>query len=259
MERKQILTAVILVSILLIFLLGFLFLMLFLQRRKSNRFIGERENMKKLFNEQLLKAQLEIQEITFNAVSMEIHDNVGQTLSLLKMQLNILEGQKLINRNLISEAKISAGKAMSDLRDIAKSLNTERLATTALSEMVAHEVQRMNTTGLLNVLMKTENLEQEINRDKKFILFRIIQECLQNIIKHADASTVEIGFTYNHSQLEIRINDDGKGFDFTSVSAYKDGLGLHNIFNRAAIIGGAAHIDSTADKGTRITIMTPYE
>jgi two-component system NarL family sensor kinase len=259
MERKQILTAIVLVSILLFFLLGFLFLMLFLQRKKSNRFIRERENMKRLFNEQLLRAQLEIQEVSFNTVSMEIHDNVGQTLSLLKMQLNIIDGQKSIDRNLISEAKISVSKAMSDLRDIAKSLNTERIAMTALSEMVEHEVRRLNTTGLLNVSMKIENSEPDIDKEKKIILFRVIQECIQNIIKHADASEVKIEFIYSPSQLEIRIHDNGKGFDFTSVSASKDGLGLHNIFNRAAIIGGEAHIDSAIDKGTLITILSPYE
>ena len=144
MEKNQIVFFICFASLLLILLLGFLLFILFWQRNKSNKFIKERETMKLVFNEQLLKSQLEIQEQSFNTISMEIHDNVGQTLSLLNVQLNIIDQKDITDKVLISEAKESARKAMTDLRDIAKSLNTERIQQSSLLEMTAHELQRIS-------------------------------------------------------------------------------------------------------------------
>jgi two-component system NarL family sensor kinase len=259
MERKQVLISILLVSFLLIFLVGFLFLMLFLQRRKSNKFIAERENMKRLFNEQLLKSQLEIQEFSFNAISMEIHDNVGQTLSLLKMQLNIIGQKASLDQKILSEAKISVSKAMSDLRDIAKGLNTDRITMTSLSDMVANELQRIGNTGVINVHIQIENQEIEIKNGKKLILFRIIQECLQNIIKHAQATKLEVHFNYLPDKLSITVADNGSGFNVLLAQENQQGLGLQNIFKRANIIGGEAILDSVIKQGTTILIFSPYE
>ena len=79
------------------------------------------------FNQQLLQSQLEMQEQTFNIISTEIHDNVGQILSLAKVQLNIIDQGEMLDRSLLADAKESVSKAMIDLRDIAKSLNSERI------------------------------------------------------------------------------------------------------------------------------------
>lgn len=259
MEREQVLISILLVSLLLIFMVGFLFLMLFLQRRKTNRFISEREHMKRQFDEQLLRSQLEIQELSFNTISMEIHDNVGQTLSLLKMQLNIISQKRVFDEELFDAAKESAGKAMYDLRDIARGLNSERLSNLSLPDMISEELLRIGNTMAIHVDMRIENQEVDIKSDSKLILFRIIQECLQNVIKHSQATEAKVCLCYLPEQLNISIIDNGKGFDQEKEHRMSYGMGLHNIFKRAKVIGGEARINSVISEGTTVLIFSPYE
>jgi signal transduction histidine kinase len=259
MEKNELIIAVFMVSILLILLVGFLLFILFWQRSKSNKFILERETMKNIFNEQLLLAQLEIQEQTFNTISMEIHDNVGQTLSLLNVQLNIVDNREQFDKILLSEARENARKAMTDLRNIAGSLNAERIQQESLQEMTAHELQRVSLTGIMQISLESEGDEQAVKADKKLIVFRIIQEGLQNIIKHAQAEKIKVNFLYADENLCITIQDDGQGFDETLLQENRlKGIGLKNILKRAHAINGSAQIDSVLGQGTTITIITPY-
>lgn len=257
MEKTQLIFAVCFGSLLLLLLVSFLFFMLFWQRRKSNRFIREREMREALFTEQLLKAQLEIQEQSFNTISMEIHDNVGQTLSLLKVQLNIMDQTAEFDKALLGEAKQGVAKAMTDLRDMARNLNSERIQLHLLSEMAMDELRRISQTGIMQTSFKVDGTEQDMDKQKKLIAFRIIQETFQNAIKHSGAALVEVNFTYEAEYLNIKIHDDGKGFYHQAENA-DQGLGLKNIVKRAAIIGGVAKIDSAVNSGTTISIQIPY-
>lgn len=257
--NNQVIFAICFATVLILLLTGFLFFMLFWQRRKSNRFIREREAMEARFNEQLLRSQLEIQEQSFNAISMEIHDNVGQTLSLLKVQLNIIDQMETLNRDLLGEAKNNVGKALTDLRDIAKSLNTERLQQASIVDTAGHELQRIGTSGFTGVTLNCSGEEREIDAKKKLILLRMIQECLQNSIKHAEATRLCVNFNYTDEHLRIEITDNGRGFNQEILQMANSGIGLKNILKRAAIIGGEAKINSIIDGGTTITITTPYE
>ena len=259
MERTEIVLAVCGIIILMLLLLGFLVFNVVWQRAKSNKFIDERERMKLQFNEQLLRSQLEIQEQSFNTISMEIHDNVGQTLSLLKVQLNIIEQKDILDKAMLAEAKVNAGKAMADLRDIAKSLSSNRIEQSTLAEMVEHELQRIGNTGIMQVAMHVKGLEKAVAAEKKLIVFRILQECFQNIIKHAGASQTQVYFDYQDQHLMVSVTDNGKGFDENSDKTRSAGLGMQHMVGRAGIIGGSAQISSTINKGTTIIITTPYE
>lgn len=213
--------------------------------------------MKAIFNEQLLQSRLEMQEQTLNVISQEIHDNVGQILSLAKVQLNIIEHSGRFNSMLLADAKDSVSKAMTDLRDIAKSLNSDRIQLLSLPEMVSHELSRVSRSGLMLTRMEVKGTEHDIHSQKKLILFRIIQEALQNIFKHSKAAHIGLDFSYQTDYVQIQIADDGQGFQ-KDVLNQKEGLGLQNIINRAALIGGKAQIESVINEGTTVTITTPY-
>lgn len=215
--------------------------------------------MTNIFNEQLLKSQLEIQEQSFNVISMEIHDNVGQTLSLLNVKLNIIDQQQTLDKVLLADARESVKKAMNDLRDIAKSLHSERIRLASLPDITEHESQRINQTGLVKVSIQNQGEEQAVQDGKKVILFRMIQECLQNIIKHSAATMATVNFLYEPDYLEIKITDDCVGFDTEMTNAGSGfGIGLKNILKRATAINGNVNINSEVNKGTTITIRTPY-
>ena len=141
---------------------------------------------KEEYEKQLLKSQLiEIQELTFNQISQEIHDNVGQLLSLARIQINIMNESENFNRNMLNEVKENIGNAMTDLRDIARSLNSERIRNASIIEAVVIEMERISKSGVIRARVLAEGVECGMNEQKKFILFRVIQECVQNILKHA--------------------------------------------------------------------------
>lgn len=209
------------------------------------------------YHQQILQSQLEMQEQTFNIISQEIHDNVGQSLSLAKVQLNILESGERLDKSLIADTKDSVSKALTDLRDIAKSLQSERIQQSRLPEVISQELERINRSGHLRTHIEVEGKEYNVQEQKKLIVFRIVQEALQNILKHANARNIFVRCEYCEDKLWISIVDDGKGFDDSLISK-KDGLGLLNMMNRAALVGGEAHIKSKSNEGTTITIITPY-
>lgn len=232
------------------------YILIFYQKKKfqHHRQLIEKE---KEYSKQLLQSQLEIQELTFDTISKEIHDNVGQILSLAKVQLNIIDQSEALDRGLLSEAKESVSKAMTDLRDIAKSLNSERIQFSNLTEIARYELDRISRSGLMITSICVEGKEQNMPDQKKLIIFRIIQEALHNILKHSKAKNIDLNFFYDKERLKIEIKDNGEGFD-TNLISKKDGLGLQNIINRASLIGAEAYIKSMIKEGTVITIISPY-
>lgn len=216
------------------------------------------KNIKLLYEQESLRSQLEIQEYTFNNISNEIHDNVGQILSLAKVQLNILEQSDALDKSLLADAKDSVAKAMADLRDIAKSLNSERVQQYGLYENTRAELQRISRAGIMQTFLKSKGEEKNITSQNKLIVFRMIQEGLQNIMKHSKAREVNVCFEYENQYLKVILSDNGIGFDIEKPSG-RDGLGLRNMIKRATVIGGKVIIKSEPGEGTCITIISPYE
>lgn len=256
-EKFELVTGIV-ITIIVFLLAGFFILVLvaYINKRKKKH-IQEKQILQSQFQQTLLQTQLEMQEQTFNTISKEIHDNVGQVLSLAKVQLNIIDQSENLDRELLSDAKDSVSKAMTDLRDIAKSLNSERIQLSSLPEITGHELQRINRSGIMLTSINVEGKEQNMQEQKKLIIFRIIQEVLHNILKHSQAKNIDVVFYYESEKLKIEIADNGIGFDKDLITK-KDGLGLQNIINRAALIGGEANINSIINKGTVITIISPY-
>jgi two-component system NarL family sensor kinase len=258
LEKYDILLWTVSGTLLFLLLAGFVLALLLIYRKRKLSHIREKQLMKHEFERQLLSAQLEIQEKSFRDISQEIHDNVGQVLSLTKVQLNIIEQDDLLNRPILNEAKDNLSKAILDLRDIAKSLNSERIAHFKLSDSVLNELDSYERTGVLSAGFKVDGWERDLNPNTKLIVFRIIQECVQNIIKHAETREISIHFLYGDAELQIDLQDKGKGFHVTDSLQESRGLGLRNMINRVEVIGGRINIISTLGEGTLISIFIPY-
>jgi two-component system NarL family sensor kinase len=205
---------------------------------------------------ELYSNQQTIQEQTLNHVSQEIHDNVGQLLSLVKLQLNLAAEKGGEENLLLSDARDNIGRAMMDLRDMAKGMSSDRISLLGLYASVDQEAQRIRRTGVCEVNVTCEGQAQPMDRQKETILFRVIQECLQNIIKHAQATRVEIAFAYAASAVKIEVRDNGKGFLITRGNSLS-GLGMMNMHHRIELMHGKVTVESEPGFGTKIVIELP--
>jgi two-component system, NarL family, sensor kinase len=218
----------------------------------------ERENLQ----QELLRTQLEIQEQTLKNISQEIHDNIGQVLSLAKLNLNRMDPSKPNDlEEKIKDSKNLVGKAIQDLRDLSKTLNTDNIESIGLLKAIGYELDMIGKTGSHQTDLKTKGNIIRLDAQKELILFRIVQEVLNNILKHADAGNISVQANYESRQLELVIDDDGNGFDLNPLNDPDNqaaGLGIRNMHNRAKMIGADFSISSTLGEGTKVKLIAPF-
>jgi signal transduction histidine kinase len=256
-EKIDILTAILSTSIFLLLIIAAAFLIFRIYLKKKRSFIEEKEGMKIIFEKAILQSQVEIQEQTLQTISQEIHDNIGQTLSLVKLNLNTIN---LANENAeekINFSKELVSKAITDLRILSKTLNKDSILSTGLLKALDNELQLVKRSTEMKISLTTSGNIYKLDGKIELILFRIIQEGLNNIIKHSNASIILIHAGYLPNELQVIIKDDGNGFDVLPGGGYKEqGSGLLNMKNRAELIGGMFEIVSSI-QGTTITITAP--
>lgn len=247
----------------IIFILFFLIFFLFYRNviRKRNEMFLNEEKIKVNFRQTLLQSQLEIQEQTLKNISQEIHDNVGQVLSLAKLNLNTIDISKTEElQKKIESALIQVSKAINDLRDLSKSFNTDNISALGLVRAVEYELDMIKKTGVHKTSFNVEGKIKKLEPQTELILFRIVQETLHNIIKHAEASSIWISARYTENDLGLEIKDNGKGFHPTAESDQDtdSGLGIRNMHNRARLIGAKFNLNSIKNEGTSVTIVLPF-
>jgi two-component system, NarL family, sensor kinase len=206
----------------------------------------------------LLHARLEVREQTFNIISEEIHDNVGQMLSLAKIQLSMIESRFGTGDTHIEELKKTLNTVTADLREIASGLNGNTIKTFNLPEIVHNLAARINECNTTRIIVNTQGKERKITDKAKFVCFRVIQEIIQNCLKHAKASSVWVQLMYMDDFLHVSIEDNGIGFAVDSSLRSGRGLGLQNIYNRISLVNGLANISSQPLKGTQVALRIPY-
>lgn len=237
------------------------FIVMFMKRKAKH--ILEKKELQSQFQQTLLQSQLEIQEQTLKTISQEIHDNIGQALSLAKLTLNTMlpvEDERLKEKIINSKDLVS--KSIADLRDLSRSLDTDYVKEMGLQRAIEYELEIMHKTETIATKLIVEGNMIRLEKQKELILFRIIQETLNNIIKHADASELTINIFYRAKEMELQIADNGKGVDLTPLQEGNKssfGLGIRNMHNRAMLIGAAFNMSSTLGKGTCVQIILPTE
>ena len=212
MENKEVMYAVGFVTIILLLLLSFLLFFFLKYRVRSNKFIKERETMKKAFEQTLLQSQVEVQEATFSVLAKELHDNVGQLLSSSKMLMGITQRNLNSIPETLTIAEETLGKAIQELRSLSKSLDKQYLQQFDLIDNLSAEIKRINTSLILEIHFSHPG-KLPLTSEEQIILFRIIQEALQNTIKHAEAKNIDIDMTSQQQNIIVNIADDGKGFE----------------------------------------------
>ena len=263
-QDKEITMAIFISTFLMVIFVGIIIAAIIKYQRRTRKYLHEMNNLKIIYQEETIKAQLEREEQTLNRVSQEIHDNIGQILSLVKLNLNTIELKDCdcpVKIKLDSTTEL-VGKAIHDLRQLSKSLNSIHLSQGYLSESLNTELEIINKSNTFVSTISINGEEKPFNPQKQLIIFRIIQEALNNIIKHARASHIDISLNYFPQLLDLFIEDNGVGFihnyDNTRESK-SNGTGIENMYNRARIIGGYIEIKSVKGSGTSIHLSIPID
>ena len=230
------------------------------EQKKMNALLEREKLIEKinLHQQELLKTKLEIQEQTYHNISEELHDNIGQVLSVIKLNVSTIDldsGNEALNK--LAESESLLAKAIQDIRDVAKTLNTDFIEKIGLVEAIENQLRLLKKTGLYITELNVNGNVNTYDAQSELILFRIIQELLNNIVKHAESKNILIIMEYMVNKLIVTIKDDGKGFDIKKHQRSSTGLGLRNIYNRIAIIKGTISFESEDQKGTTTTIEVP--
>ena len=227
---------------------------------KKNKLIKDKRLMKANFEQELLQTQLEIQEQTIKTISQEIHDNVGQVLSLAKLNLNTLSFSEGADKQQKIENSISlVGKAINDLRDLSRSMNGDKIADLGLQEAIENELKIIQNTGQFSTNITITGKPYKLKAQNEMVIFRIVQESLNNILKHSKAQNIVADINYEPDLYKLFIRDDGSGFEVSSLEAGKTGIGLKNMQSRAALIGAVFSIESAGHTGTTVSIQLPKQ
>ncbi len=237
----------------------FLFRFILLYQKKSIAFTSEKKLMETRFQQEILLSQLEIQEQTLKNISQEIHDNIGQTLSLVKLNLNTIDLNKpTVVPQKISNSKELVGKAITDLRSLSKKLHTDSVMSAGLLKAIEFELGLVEKSGVFQTSFKIYGEPVPLDAQKELILFRIVQEAMNNIIKHAQASTIAISANFDPGQLLLSIQDNGNGFELPADDGDMNrGIGMRSMQNRVALLNGQFVIETAPAKGTQIQISVP--
>jgi len=237
-------------TFLLLCIFGFVFYFVIAYNKRHREYLAEKEEIIKSIEQQKLQSQIEIQEQILKVISGEIHDNIGQILSLISLQLNSLP---TTDEEKLEETILLLDNVITDLRGLSKSMDPDRVMLVGITEAIAHELKRLERTGKYSTQLYVDADFVTLSADKTIILYRIFQEIINNIIKHSKANNVVVTVGCNENDNFLIIDDNGIGFNVEQEN--KTGLGLSNITQRAKLIGAQAEVNSLAGSGTTIKLI----
>lgn len=236
---------------LLIIVLTMIFIYVVFIKKKTTLLLEQKEKDMR-FEKELATSQVEIKEQTLNYIGQELHDDVGQKLSVVRLRQNQLVSKlKNAEKEELNELSELLGECIQDIRNLSKTLITEQIIHFGLTESIEREVKRIQKLKLLKIEFITQKQDIDISPKHGLILFRIIQESINNILKHSRAKNVSIRLEDDQNILRINISDNGKGFITTKI---QDGSGLKNMELRAKLIHAEFSIQSELDQGTQTSI-----
>jgi PAS domain S-box-containing protein len=221
------------------------------------------EDTLRLLSSRLLTSQ----EVEQCRIAMELHDQTGQDIIFLKLQLQALKNQLRKNQNKLEKEcdKILTftNRIIEDVRRLAHGLSPSQLQTLGLRAALIALIQNFSENTHIPIRYDVEALDNGFRPETEIVLYRIFQEALTNIYKHSRAKTVWIDVRRRGNSLSISIRDDGKGFDTcqhgTSESTVEPGMGLSALELRSRMIGADLKISSQPGQGTEINLFMPIK
>lgn len=256
MGKTELLITIILFNLFFLFFVIAVMVYIRKYRQRKKEYLNEIEVKNEIHKRELLATQLEIQQATMQQIGRELHDNIGQKLTLVSLYT-----QQLLYENKVPEVseridQVSQiiNQSLQDLRSLSKTLTDDNISQKEIVTLIQEEVDNTNAFKKCHIDFKHNFQQLDLGFVHKNVLLRITQEFIQNSIKHANCRNIFISLNTSEKILwELTLKDDGIGFDQSSLRS--NGIGLTNMENRARIIGADFSLESKEHLGTTLNII----
>jgi two-component system, NarL family, sensor kinase len=251
----QIFLSIVFFAMLVLLIGALLSLTIFQYQKRRQKDLLAMAQMKTDYEQELLRSQVEIQEQTLRIISQEIHDNIGQVLSLAKLQLHSLQrSQQQAQWQAALQPTVDLiSKSIGDLRNLSKSLHPDRIAQIGLLASITHDLQLLQNTNTIHTAVEVIGTAVRLNPQSEVIIFRMFQEMMNNVMKHAQATNLRVLLHYEPLQLTITVADDGVGFAEHAPA----GIGFSSLRTRALLLNAQLSVESRAGGGTTVLLSVP--
>ena len=253
--KRKILNYILIAAALLTLLISYLFYNRYTLKQKA------------LLNTEILKQQelrskaiIEAEENERRRIAQDLHDGVGQILSAAKLNLSGLQDRlhltDIESQTLFKNSMDLVDDSVKEVRAVSHNMMPNALLKSGLVAAVREFVNKLNTGEKLKIDLEINGLNERLEQTTEAILFRVLQEIVSNIVKHAKASHISIQLIKHDTELTVMVEDNGVGFDTKKINNF-DGIGLKNIQSRIAFLKGSVNFDSAIGRGTTVVIEIP--
>ncbi len=242
------------IALILIVFLGFL---LYRKRALQNKVALQGEVLKQ--QDIATKAIIEAEENERKRIAAELHDGVGQMMSVAKMNLSAFENDlpfsNDVQRKNFENVIALVDESCKEVRNVSHQMMPNALLKSGLANAVREFISKIDN-HIIKVTLHSEGLNERMDGNLETVLYRVIQECVNNVLKHANANHLDISIIKDEEGIAATIEDNGKGFD-ASKRDQMEGIGLKNIVSRVTYLKGTIDFSSEKGKGTLIAIHIP--
>ncbi len=247
--NDRILLIVVVTIVILILIVGAA-ITFFVTNRQRMRKERELIETKLAFEQELRQVETEVSEHIMGQFANELHDNIGQLLTAMHIEIENRKLDQPENQESYKPLEIYLGEVTQQLRLLSKTLNNDFIAHSGLLTAIQLEVDRLNNLKRFRVHLDTDSTGTPLKKDQELMVFRIFQEIVQNIMKHAESREVLVRLKTSQEAFELQVTDDGKGFDYDEVFKQNKASGLRNILKRAALAQLECTIHTKKGDGT---------
>jgi signal transduction histidine kinase len=245
---------VILITLIILLLIAAIVITVFISNRQRLQHDVKVAGMEADYEKELRNVEQEVQEHTMSYISQELHDNIGQMLTYVHLQIEL---EKQDQGNPWSERLVSMGDAVNQtiqqVRLLSKSLSSDFIEHGGLLHAIDVEVERLRQLEKVAIAWENDGAEPDLNKNQRIMSFRIFQEIINNTLKHSSARTLMINMR-GKGTFQLTISDDGQGFDLAEQLKSNNGSGLKNIIKRATLAQLKCDIKSGLGKGCQYAL-----
>ncbi len=253
-SRKNYLLAGISLASALLVLFGYTF---YRKRQLQNKMVLQDEVMKQ--QDIAAKAVINAEENERRRIAADLHDGVGQMMSAAKMNLSAFENEISFRdetqKNYFDKLIALVDESCKEIRSVSHQMMPNALLKSGLASAVREFIDRIDNR-IIKINLHTEGLNERLDSNTETVLYRVIQECVNNVIKHSGASNLDISLIRDTDGISATVEDNGRGFD-TAGREQSEGIGLKNIRSRVEFLKGTVDFDSSPGKGTLVAIHIP--